>query len=174
MVKKISFLILSVFILVVGVIAFNKLSYWDRSVRIFKYSSDTPMEGRRGRGMEAREGFARPEMRELPDSIRERFENREGRSGQGQRERNIPDSLRQQFRPRNGERLERGSLDGGIRNGDGRGRGEFPGGKKINIRNVKWFLAVFASFTVIAIYIDKAVCLIRKRKIKQNVLKKTI
>ena len=174
MVKKISFLILSVFILVVGVIAFNKLSYWDRSVRIFKYSSDTPLEGRRGRGTEGREGFSRPEMRELPGSIRERFETREGRPGQGIRERNIPDSLRHQFRSHDGERLERGSLDGGIRNGEGRGRGEFAGGKKINIRNVKWFLAVFASFTVIAIYIDKAVCFFRKRKVKQNVLQKTI
>jgi len=53
-------------------------------------------------------------------------------------------------------------------------RGEFPGGKKINIRNVKWFLAVFASFTVIVIYIDKAICLIRKRKGKQKVIKENI
>ena len=185
MVKKISFLILSVAILVFGVFAFSKLSYWDRSVRIFRYSSNTPFEGRTGRGPEAREfegrerpggreGFVRPEIRELPDSIRARFENREGGADQGLRERNIPDSLRQQFRPRNGERLERGAAGVGIRNGEGRGRGEFPGGKKINIRNVKWFLAVFAAFTVIAIYIDKVVCLIRRRKIKQNVLQKTI
>ena len=175
MVKKISFLILSVAILVIGIIAFRKLGYWDRSVRIFKYSSNTPFEGRMGRGQEGREfegrerpgggeGFVRPEMRELPDSIRARFETREGRPGQGMRERNIPDSLRQQFGPRNGERTERGPVEGGIRNGEGRGRGEFPGGKKVNIRNVKWFLAVFAAFTVIAIYIDKAVCLIRRRK----------
>jgi len=185
MVKKISFLIISVAILVIGVIAFSKLSYWDRSVRIFKYSSNTSFEGRIGRGQEGREfegrerpggreGFVRPEIRELPDSIRARFENRERGADQGLRERNIPDSLRQQFRPRNGERLEGGSFIGGIRNGEGGGRGEFPGGKKINIRNVKWFLAVFAAFTVIAIYIDKAVCLIRKRKVNQKVIQKTI
>ncbi len=144
MVKKISFLILSVAILVIGVIAFNKLVYWDRSVRIFKYSSNTPFEGRTGRGPEGREGFIRSEMRE------------------------IPDSLRQQLRPRDGDRMERGTLGGGIRNSEGRGRGEFPGGKKINIRNVKWFLAVFAAFTVIVIYIDKAVCLIRKRKVRHE------
>jgi hypothetical protein len=151
MVKKISFLILSVAILVFGIIAFSKLSYWDRSVRIFNYSSNTPFEGRMGRdrggrefeGRErpgVREGFVRPEMRELPDSIRARFETREGRPGQG------------------------------MRNGEGRGRGEFHGGKKINIRNVKWFLAVFASFTVIVIYIDRAICLIRKRKGKQKII----
>jgi hypothetical protein len=170
MVKKISFLVFSVAILVIGVIAFSKLGYLDRSIRIFKYSSNSPFEGRQGRGPEGREGrevFARPEMRELPDSIRARFENREGRPGQGLRERNVPDSIRQQFGPRDGERTGRGSNDGGFRNGEGRGRGEFPGGKKINIRNVKWFLAVFAAFTVIAIYADKTVCLIRRRKGKQ-------
>ena len=153
MVKKISFLILSAFILVVGVIAFGKLGYWDRSVRIFKFSSNTASEDRMERGREGREfegrerpggreGFVRPETRELPDSIH--------------------------FRSRDGERMGRGSIEGGIRNGEGRGRGEFPGGKKINIRNVKWFLAVFALFTVIVIYFDKAVCLLRKRKVRQK------
>jgi len=184
MVKKISFLIISVAILVIGVTGFKKLGYWDRSVRIFNYSSNTSSEGRMGRGPEGREferrefergdrsvgreGFVRPEMRELTDSIRARFETREGRPRQGMREINIPDSLRQQFGPGDGERRGRGSVEGGIRTGEGRGRGEFSGGKKINIRNVKWFLAVFAAFTVIEIYFDKAVCLIRKRKVKQG------
>ena len=165
MVKKISFLILSAGILVIGVTAFNKLNYWDRSIRIFTFSSDTSFEGRTGSrpgslDLEGREGhgeregfnrhgrtgegFTRPEMHNLPDSIRARFEKTEGQPGFG------------------------------IKNGEGRGRGEFPGGKKINIHNVKWFLAVFASFTVIAIYIDKAICLIRKRKEMQNVVKENI
>ena len=147
MVRKNSFLILSVAVLVIGIIAFSKLSYWDRSVRIFNYSSDTPFERRTGRGLEGRE-----------------FEAGEGRPGQGMRERNIPDSLRQQFGPRNGERFERGHFEGGIINGESRRREEFSGGKKINIRNVKWFLAVFTSLTVIVIYTDKAIFLIRKRK----------
>ena len=190
MVKKISFLILSVAILVIGIIAFSKLSYWDRSVRIFSFSSAAPFEGRMGRGPGGRgesgedgrfnrqersgERFARPEMRNLPDSIRERSRFGEGRQDPGMREGNIPDSLRQQFGPRDEERMERGPFGGGMRNGEGRGRGEFPGGKKINIRNVKWFLAVFAAFTVIAIYIDKAFCLIRKRKGKQKVIRENI
>jgi len=168
MVKKISFLILAAAILVTGVIGFRKLGFWDRSVRIFNYSSNTSFEGRMGRGQGGRGfergEFERPLMRELPDSIRARFESREGRSGQGMRGRNIPDSLRQQLRPQDGERTGRGSFEGGIRTGEGRGRGEFPDGKKINIRNVQWFLAVFAAFAVIAIYIDKAACLIRSRK----------
>jgi len=62
--------------------------------------------------------------------------------------------------------MGRGPFEGGIRNSEGRGRGEFPGGKKINLRSVVWFLAVFASFTVVAIYLDKTYCLIRKRKVK--------
>ncbi len=184
MVKKISFLILAAAILVTGVIGFGKVAYWERSVRIFKTDSGTQFEGRMGRGgggrefergdfdrMErpgGREGFVRPEIRELPDSIRARFEAGEGRSGQGMRGRNIPDSLRQQRRPQDGERTGRGSFEGGFRTGEGRGRGEFPGGKKINIRNVKWFLAVFALFTVIAIYLDKVICLIRRRKRRQE------
>jgi hypothetical protein len=105
-------------------------------------------------------------MRELPDSIRARFEAGEGRQDRGMRGRNIPDSLRQQFGPRDGERMGRGLNEGGIRNGGGRGRGEFPGGKKINLRNIMWFLAVFALFTVAAICLDKIYCLIRKRNVK--------
>ena len=133
-------MILSVAILITGVIAFSKLSYWERSVRIFNLSSDIPFERRIERGPESGrrysegdrfnrqerpgEGSVRPGMSELPDSIRARFEVREGRSGHG------------------------------MSNNEGRGRGEFPGSKKINLRNVKWFLAVFASFTVVVIYVD--------------------
>jgi len=155
MVKKISFFILSVAILVMGIIAFSKLSYWDRSVRIFSFSSAAPFEGRMGRGPGGGEFEGR-----------ERSGGRESRPIPGMRERNIPDSLRQQFGTRDGGRMGRGPFEGGIRNGEGRGRGEFPEGKKINLRNVVWFLAVFTSFTVIAIYLDKAYCLIRKRKVK--------
>jgi hypothetical protein len=155
MVKKISFLILSVAILVIGIIAFSKLSYWDRSVRIFSFSSAAPFEGRMGRGPGGGEFEGR-----------ERSGGREGRPIPEMRERNIPDSLRQQFGTRDGERMGRGPFEGGIRNGESRGRGEFPGSKKINLRNVVWFLAVFASFTVVAIYLDKTYCLIRKRKVK--------
>jgi hypothetical protein len=180
MVKKISFLILSVAILTIGVIAFSKLSYWDRSVRIFSFNSDAPFEGRMGRGPEGRgefgetgrfnrqerpgEGFARPEMREIPDSIRARFEAGEGKPEM--RDRNMPDSLRQQFRRNDGERMGRAPFEGGVRNGEGRGRDEFPGEGKINLRNFLWFLAVFALFTVLSIYIDKAFCLVRKRKLR--------
>jgi hypothetical protein len=167
MIKKICFLILSAAIVTAGVIAFSKLSYWERSVRIFSFSSNTTFEGRRDRGPDGRGEFFLPEMGELPDSIRSRFEAEVDHPGQGMRDRDIPDSLRQQFGPQNGEQQGRGHFEGGIRNGEIRGRGEFPGGKKINIKNLKWFPALFASFTVIIIYIDKAIGLIRRRKGRQ-------
>lgn len=175
MARKISFLILSVAILITGISGFKKLNYWDRSVRIFSFNADGSFEGRTGRGQVGRgfetregggagEGFARPEMRDLPDSIRARFEAGEVRRGPGSGDRNLPDSLRQQLGPRNGDRRGRDFSEGGVREGEGRGRGEFPGGKKINLRNVKWFLAVFASLTVLMIYADKAFQLIRRKK----------
>jgi hypothetical protein len=175
MARKISFLILSVAILVTGIKGFSKLNYWDRSVRIFSLTADASFEGRAGRdqdgrGFESREGgggregFARPEIRDRPDTIKEGFEAGETRRDPGMRERNIPDSLRQQSGPGNGDRRGRGTSEVGGRPGDGRGRGEFPGGNKINLRNVKWFLAVFTSLTVLIIYIDKAFELIRRRK----------
>jgi hypothetical protein len=164
MVKKISFLILSLAILVIGVTAFGKLGYWDRSVRIFGFSPNTSFEGRGGRGFEGRGEFTRPDRRQLPDSIRARFEAREGRPVRGSGNGNIHDSIRHQFGPGNGDRIGRGPSEGGIRNGEGRGRGEFARGKKVNLGNVLRFLAVFASFTVLAIYLDKTFRLIRKRK----------
>ncbi len=175
MARKISFLILSVVILITGITGFSKLNYWDRSVRIFRFNADGSSEGRTGigqdgRGFESREGegrregFDRPEMRDLSDSLRAMSEVGEGRRSPGMRDRNIPDSIRQQFGPGNGDRRGRGTSEGVVRPGEGRGRGEFPEGKKINLRNVKWFLAVFASLTVLAIYIDMIFGLIRRRK----------
>jgi hypothetical protein len=175
MARKISFLILSVVILIIGITGFSKLNYWNRSVRIFSFNAGGSFEGRTGigqdgRGFESREGegrregFERPEMRDLPDSLRVMSEAGEGRRSPGMRDRNIPDSIRQQFGPGNGDRRVHGTSEGVVRPGEGRGRGEFQGGKKINLRNVKWFLAVFASLTVLAIYIDMIFGLIRRRK----------
>jgi hypothetical protein len=175
MIRKISFLLLSIGIVVVGYIAFRELSYWERSVRIFKYEPDTAFQGRGGRGHEGRSnfrgvngserpggrerGFERPGIRELPDSIRQRLEAR--REGVRERGRNIPDSLRRDFAE---SRLERASFMREGRGGDRHGRGGLPDGRKMNLRNVYWFLAVFSLFTVAVIYLDKAICLLKKKK----------
>jgi len=60
--------------------------------------------------------------------------------------------------------MNQGNFSGGIRNVEGRGRSDFNGGKKVSLRNVLWFLAVFASFTVATLYIDRWISLLRKRK----------
>jgi len=186
MIKKISFLVLSVLIVVSGIIAFDKVNYWPRSAGIFKLTSNTQSGTGRdrasgdrefaGRGIpEGREGFSRQERPgrgfnrtesgELPDTISGRFEAVGERPGRGIR--NRIDTLGLQSGPGNGEQPGRISFEGGMRTGEGRGRGGYPAGSKINISNVKWFLALFALFTVTAIYADKIICFVRKRKRKQ-------
>ena len=167
MVKKIILIVLSLAIVTTGVVGFSKLNYWQRSISIFKYDSSAQQSGRGGRGF-GMEGMRHPEetrermARELPDSIRQRFE-REGRPliREG-RER--PDTL---FRRRGGEVRSfsgNGGFEGGMRRGDERGRGDHGNGKKINLATAGWFLAVFASLVVIVIYIEKGVKLIKKKK----------
>jgi hypothetical protein len=170
MVKKISFSILALAILAAGIYAFTRTNYWERSTRIFSYDSAASFNGRGGRGQGGFDGrripgerrdFNRPDFNQLPDSVRARFEAGPGRPGSDRG--NVPDSLRRQSGDRNRLEGSRPPFEGGFRDGNGRGRGEFPGGNSISLRNVQWFLAVFAMFTVIAIYLDKAICLIRKR-----------
>lgn len=152
MIKKISFITLSVAILVAGVIGFSKLSYSERSIRIFSYKSDMPQIGRGG---ERRGGFGHPQTGSGIEKERQRPENAD---------RNIPDSLRQKPQQGGRERLERGSFEGRPGDGEGRGRGDLQGGRKISLKTVPWFLAVFAAFTVVALYIDRGWSLIRKKK----------
>lgn len=170
MVKKISFSILALAILAAGIYAFTRTNYWERSIRIFSYDRNAAFNGREGRGQGEPEGrrmpgerreFNRPDFSQFPDSVRARFDPGRGRSGPDSG--NIPDSLRQLQADRNRQESGRPPFEGGFRDGGGRGRGEFPGGSDINLRNVKWFLAVFAMFTVMAIYLDKAISLIRRK-----------
>jgi hypothetical protein len=175
MIRKISFLLISIGILSIGYVSFRNLSYWERSIRIFKYDKGMALEGRGGRGgfegrgnFRGREGvmqpggygrgFQRPQSGGQTDSLRRIFQERRG--GFDGRMGNVTDSLRRQS---GGARFGRPGINGEIRIGERRGRGGFPGGRKINLRNVYWFLGVFASFTVLVIYIDKAVCLIKKK-----------
>jgi hypothetical protein len=68
MVKNISFLILSVAILITGIIGFNKLNYGDRSALIFSFSSDSPSEGRTGGN---HGGFEGTDLKGMKDRGRE-------------------------------------------------------------------------------------------------------
>jgi hypothetical protein len=153
MIRNISYIILSIAILIAGVVGFSKLSYSQRSARIFSYNAAMQPGGRPGE--EGRGDFGRP------GPSGQRFEGE--RRGQREMGRNIVDSLRQ--RPEGGgrERMTRGSIEGRPGGGEGRGRGDFQGGGEINLKNIPWFLAVFAAFTVIAIYCDRGVKLYRKK-----------
>jgi hypothetical protein len=176
MVKKISVIIIVTVVLVTGYISLKKLNYWERTVLIFKLnSSGQSFEGRGGRGMrgpEGREGFERRqgtgegthrgERMIAPDSMRIRFEG--GGQRFDRRVRNRPDSV---FSGRMERRdtlySGRGSFNGRMRDSDGRGGRDFRGRKSINLNNVLYFLSVFAFFTVIVIYLEKAICLITRR-----------
>jgi hypothetical protein len=141
--------------------AFNRLNYGERSVRIFTTSSEQTFNRGfdRGRpnfeGRENREGPDRMDFRNMPDSIRQRIF--------AETERNIaPDSLRQgregaftdnrdNFRDRNVDR-------------DRHGRGDFRRGRNVQLSNVSRFLAVFVLFTVLTICLDKGNSMIRRKK----------
>jgi hypothetical protein len=174
MVKKISILIIVAAVLVTGFISLKKLNYWERTVLIFKFkSSGQSFEGRGGRGLggfESREGFERRpgagegtfrrDRMNIPDSMRVRIEGR-GERFEG-RMRNRPE------RPGSATRdtifSGRGSFNGRVRDMDGPGGRDFRGRNSINLNNVIYFLAVFAFFTVIAIYLEKVFCMITRRK----------
>lgn len=178
MVKKIIFILVSVAIIAGGYIAFGKLSYWERSVRIFRMDNQA-FSGRQGRGFEERGDFrggrgeARPDFRQLPDSVRRRFGQDERFQNAGRmRAGEMPDSLRRsladgRFRgngiSQDSLRGVPGRIEAGFRGGEGR-RGDFRGGKKVNLQSVGWFLAVFAGFTVITICLDRLYRFIRLKK----------
>jgi hypothetical protein len=168
MVKKISYLIFAAAILTTGYFAFNRLHYWERSTGIFSFkSSDQPFHGRMG-------------------GDQDQFNA--GKNHQRMRELNIPDSPHQQSRLTEDELIEKNSLESGavlkhqtglehrnkLESGNGfetgaermnrHGGNDFPGDTKINLRNSIWFLAVFASFAILTIYIDKVIGWIRHRR----------
>jgi hypothetical protein len=158
MVKKISILLISVVILITGFISLKKLNYIDRSIMVFKIDSSTFPAEARG---ERQEGGARP--------VRQGFEGRSGRPAFEGKGRNFPErgSVKRDSmtsgRPIPGRfendsiSIIRGAVDGGFRrHEEGNDRGG-RGGKSISLINVLYFLSVFAAFTVIAIYVDKAV-----------------
>jgi hypothetical protein len=176
MIKKISTIILVLAVLIAGYISMSKLNFLERSALIFKFnSSEQSFRGRGGRGFsnfegregferrpEFREGIQRPERMNIPDSIRGRFEGRGQRPVM--RERNVPDSLTSGRLGNNSRFSARGPAEGRMRS-EGRGRGrDFRGGSSVYLKTVLYYLAVFAFFTVIVIYLEKAFCLIFKRK----------
>ncbi|HEX2968507.1 MAG TPA: hypothetical protein VHO46_05330 [Bacteroidales bacterium] len=147
MVKKIIYAVVSLAIIACGVYASTRLNYFERSVRIFNMNQEQAFRGGPEGGFSGREAFHGNFDRRGPEPNT-----------------NIPDSLRTQFRDRGGERRTNAAFAGG----QFHGRGDFNRGSKINMRNVILFLSVFATSTIIVIYIDKLYSFLRKRKRKRN------
>ena len=139
MAKKIGIIILSAAIIVIGVVAFNRLHYWERSVRIFTTNEQTF----KGDFDRRRSGF-------------------EGNRTERITRENLPDNLIQQ----KAETFRRGRDSFRQRNfeGDRNGRRDYRRGSNVQLRNVGWFLAVFALFTTGTIYIDRLVRTFIKKK----------
>jgi hypothetical protein len=175
MIKRISIILLTLGILATGILGFRKLSYWERSAWIFKYKNmDRRLEGRGGRGAarfegrppEAQRGFGERPGRtsgERPD--RELREGTEGGEFRERPEGEFRERPEAEFRERAEGRADFGHMDRGR---GGHGRGDFHGGKKVRLRNVAWFLAVFSGFTVLFIYVDRWWKRFRKRKTSAN------
>jgi hypothetical protein len=182
MVKKISILLLVAGVLTTGYLSFRKLNYWNRSVMIFKInSSEQSFPGRGGRGFgefERREsGEGRPEFREsmqrpgrmnIPDSLRRRSEGRAQRNYN--RMGNAPDSLAFRRMTTDTTFSARGGFGGRMRGGDMNGGRDFRRGKTVNLNLVIYYLAVFALFTLIMVYLEKGYRLIFKKenKLQEN------
>ncbi len=143
MIKKIGIILFVLAILVTGYLSFKKLSYWDRSVMIFKYDSSQPFN--RGR-----------------DGTRQRMEGRGQRNVNRMRPGN--DSLNTIRGDRNPEFSEGGGFPGGTRGQEGRGGRDFRRGSTVNLDMVLFYLGVFALFTLITVYIEKGYRLIFKQK----------
>lgn len=176
MVKKIFIILFVLAILATGYLSFKKLNYWDRSVMIFKYDSSQPFNrGRGGRDFgefegregavrpEFREGIQRPELMNVPDSLRQRM------AGRGQRNLNRMrpgnDSLNIIRGDRNSGFSERGGFPGGARGLEGNGGGrDFRRGNTVNLNMVLYYLGVFALFTLVTVYFEKGYRLIFKQK----------
>jgi hypothetical protein len=178
MVKKTGILILVAVIITTGYLSFRKLNYWNRSVMIFKINStEQSFQGRGGRGFgefegresgagrpEFREGMQRPGRMNLRDSLRRRSE------GSGQRNFNRmgngTDSLASARMTRDTTFAARGGLGGRMRVGDMNGGRDFRRGKTVNLNLVIYYLAVFALFTLIMVYLEKGYRLVFKKKNK--------
>lgn len=173
MVRKILIPLFSLAVILTGAYAFRKLNYWERSVSIFSYKTfDRNFEGRGGRGGRGPGEFERRGQR-VPgefegrgDRVPREFEGRSDRIP-GDFERR-GDRSQGDFARRDAERRPefegRSDFGPGSRDGRGRGRGDSRRGKPVRLRNVLWFLAVFASFTALAVYFDRIYLKIRKRK----------
>ncbi len=159
--RKISFAILSLLILAAGLTASKKLNYLESSLWIFRLNpekqTDTKTDPR----------YDESEKSKSPGVSEGRFPGRRWRRETTDQE--TADSISFESAGKVREKTKRNAPGGIFGKAKGRERTDLYGTNKINLRNVVWFTAVFASFTVIAIYADQICRFIgRKRKDKHG------
>lgn len=141
MIRKISSAILSVAILIAGIIAFGKLNYRESSLWVFKLNPSRHAEQKAERVI-------------AEDSSGER--TRGGRRGRAAGSKSaITENRRNENTMNVAEEIVPVPSEERTMSRGRRVRAFFPGEKKINLKNVLLYLAVFASFTVITIYTDR-------------------
>lgn len=152
--------IISLAIVVAALYGFSRLRFIERSIWIFKTNDmqNTRRGGFERGGREGRDFKARPQ--DFGEREQQNFEN-------------LPDSVRQRLIAERGARFENDSLrESRIRTvtrekGDLKGRGhgrDFRRGSSVRLVNVGWFFIVFAGFTVVTIYLDMLLNLIKRKK----------
>jgi hypothetical protein len=167
MVKKAGIVMLVIVILAAGYVSFKKLSYLERSIAIFKLESPSQsFEGRDGRNENFRPGFREGMQNQGRTNMRDSLRAREDIRGQRGAGRDFYKSENRDF-----NRLRRDTINsagerfgGRMRGPDGFGGHGDRRGKTINLNMVGYYLAVFAFFTLIVVYIEKGYCMVFKRK----------
>ncbi|MGW8315040.1 MAG: hypothetical protein ACWGNV_05525 [Bacteroidales bacterium] len=156
--KSVSTLILSVVILAAGYYGATKLRYWERSIWVFKSATPPQRFERRDRSfpreVPLRDGTEQPrpsrDRAERPVPPENRSDAENSRSGQRAAQNSTQFRQNQERDSEVPPSIRRGNFDNDRRGHHGPGRG-----KKISLGTVGWFLAVFASFTVITLYLDR-------------------
>jgi hypothetical protein len=144
MVKKISVALLVSAILITGFFSFKKLNFYEKSIMVFRLkSSGFPTELRGGRdGSQSGEHLRINQRFSENDTLR----SRRGEQGFVTHGNNSQEGFRGQGQER---------------------RGSHGNGKLLNLNNVIFYLAIFAFFTAISIYAEKA-CRLAYRKLSKE------
>jgi hypothetical protein len=161
MIRKIGVIILVSGILITGIISMGKLNFLGKSAAILKVNTyGQSIAGRDGSGRHSEfpEQFGHENSRISSDSAMAGFGGRERHfERQGF---NRYDSLNTQRFSQDSTFSARSSFGGRMRDNDGPEGRDFRRGSIIRLDKVICYMAIFAFFTVIAIYLEKLYCLV--------------
>jgi hypothetical protein len=169
MIRKISFLVFSVAILIMGCIGLSKVHFFGKSIRIFSViSSNQTLQDRPGKGIVR---FEKSDMHAIPD----RKGLRSGGAGINteQKEYKVDNGSDDHNQKQNNGVIDSAggaSLEESSGNEVRKERDDAHEGKKSGLSSTLWFFAIFASFTVITIYVDRIVSYSGKKSKEQKTI----